>query len=104
MKTPSYLNAAKKKLGITSDYALAARLGLTRSAISQLQAGRSGMSDETGIKIAEILEINPAQVMLDLAMERARTPETQAIWSGLMNKLQASFESLILPAGRRVLR
>lgn len=101
MNTVDYLQACKTRLNITSDYALAARLGVTRSGISQYQSGRNQMGDETAVRVAEILGIDPAQVLLNLAMERARTPETQAVWSGLMNKLQASFESLLLPVGRR---
>jgi transcriptional regulator with XRE-family HTH domain len=103
MNTPEYLAACKTELGIESDYALASRLGITRSAVSQLQNGKAILGDDVALSVAEILGINPFKVIADANAERAKTPEMRSRWLGLAQKLQASFESLLLPVGRRAL-
>ena len=95
MKTADYLDAVKRKLDLPSDYALAKTLSLSRSAVSLLQSGKNGMSDETAIKIAEILQIPVAKVLLESHIERSKAPEVRAAWTGMMEKFSASFNSLI---------
>ncbi len=101
MNTKQYLQAAKARLGITSDYALAARLGITRSGISQYQSGKNTMGDETALKIAEILGIDPGKVLLDMAVERSKSSEIQAVWAGLMEKFSMGFKSFISSSAPR---
>jgi transcriptional regulator with XRE-family HTH domain len=98
MNTIDYLKQAKVKLGIESDYALAARLGVTRGAISNMQRGRNSMGDDTAIKVADILEVPRGLVLLDIAIERssnARNPEVAAAWTRLAEKFSNSFEVLM---------
>lgn len=95
MNTLEYLAACKVELGIESDYALAARLGITRSAVSQLQKGKAVLGDDVALSISEILGINPLKVIADANAERAKTPEMRARWMGVMEKFSASFNFLI---------
>lgn len=95
MKTVDYLKQAKRRLGIESDYALAPHLGVTRSSMSKLANGKTTMSDETALKMAEILGIQPAIVLADMHAEREKNPELQAVWRGLVDKLALGFEVLI---------
>jgi transcriptional regulator with XRE-family HTH domain len=90
------LDAAKKRLGIESDYALSKRLGLTTSAISNYRAGRSHMDDVTAVKIAELLGMHPGLVMLDMHRERAKTPQERKIWQDIFQ----GFRTLLRPANR----
>lgn len=104
MKTKDYLKQAKVKLGIESDYALAARLGITRSSISGLQNGHSFLGDETAMKIADILEVPREMVLLDITIERsAHSPnkDVAAAWTHLMEKFSTSFKALVLHATPR---
>ncbi|MGZ5819584.1 MAG: helix-turn-helix domain-containing protein, partial [Burkholderiaceae bacterium] len=55
MKTMDYLRLTKEKLGIESDYALAARLGVTRGTMSNFKRGRNFLGDDIAMQIAEIL-------------------------------------------------
>lgn len=96
MNTQEYLQAAKDCLGISSDYALAQRLNVTRSYMSKLQLGKSNMSDDLAQQIAAILKIHPGIVMLDMHRERAATPEQASIW----NEIAKGFLTLLLPAKR----
>lgn len=99
MNTIEYLQAVKSRLGITSDYALAAKLGITRSAISKLQQGGVSFSDDVALSVAEILGVHPFTVIAQANAERAKTPEQRARWSGVMEKFSVSFLNLLLGSG-----
>jgi len=101
MKTPEYLELVKRKLSLPSDYALAKALGVSRSAISLLQAGKTAMSDETAVRAAEILAMPAGRVLIDVHMERSKAPEVRAAWMGMMEKFSASFNALISCADPR---
>lgn len=95
MNTIDYLQAVKTRLEITSDYALAKALQVRHSTISSYRAGRSRIDDDVALSIAEILEVNPLQVIAAANAERAKTPEQRARWSGVMEKFSASFNNLL---------
>jgi transcriptional regulator with XRE-family HTH domain len=96
MHTLDYLVAVKKRLGIESDYALASRLGITRSAISKIQQGKGVFGDDVALSVAQILEIEPIIVIAQANAERASTPEGRERWMGLI----AGFLALLSPAKR----
>lgn len=85
MNTLEYLRAVKARLGIESDYALAARLGVTRSAISKLQQGKVVFGDDVALTVAQILDLNPLVVIAQANAERANTPEMRARWMDVIS-------------------
>lgn len=88
MKTTiDFLTAVKTAKGLTSDYQLAKFLGLTQSSISLSMTGRTYLGDESAIKVAEALEIDPAQVIASVHYERAKKAEEKAVWKGILEKL-----------------
>lgn len=95
MDTLGYLAACKKRLGIESDYALAKALGVTQAAVSSYRTEKSKISDDVALTVAEILGINPLEVIAAANAERAKTPEQKARWTGLMEKFSGSFRSLL---------
>lgn len=103
MNTLEYLDAAKAKLNLTSDYGLAKALGVTKETVSQLRRRRMHMSEGIALKVAAILEIDPVEVFISCSAERAQLPEAEAVWKGLLEKISHSFEVLISGAtpGRR---
>ncbi|WP_426078885.1 DUF3693 domain-containing protein [Janthinobacterium sp. PSPC3-1] len=102
MKTTiEFLDAVKEKLGITSDYALAKRLGFSLSTVSNYRTGRRILDDDAALDIAMALEVHPFEVIASVNAERAKTPEQRARWSGVMEKFSASFNSLLLGASPR---
>jgi plasmid maintenance system antidote protein VapI len=95
MNTVEYLRAVKARYGISSDYALAARLGVTRSAVSKMQQGAVAFSDDVALTVAELLDVEPILVIAAANAERAKTAEQKARWTGLMEKFSASFNTLL---------
>jgi hypothetical protein len=102
LKTIEYLDAVKSRLEITSDYALAKRLGWPQATISGYRTGRRFFDDDAALSVAAALDIHPLQVIAAANAERAKTPEQRARWSGVMEKFSASFNALLL--GRQPLR
>lgn len=72
MDTIEYISRVKSALGITSDYALAAKLGVTRGYVSRLQSKHEVMSNKLARQFAEILDIPAGIVVLHAEIERAR--------------------------------
>ncbi len=85
MKSISYLDEAKKVLGIESDYAMAKALGITRSTLSGYRGGNI-MDDFTAAQIAEILEIDPMIVIAAANAEREKG-ERREYWEKISKRL-----------------
>lgn len=102
LRTPEYLDAVREKLSLPSDYALQKPLCVTKQLISNYRVGRDTLSDTMAIRIAEILGIDAAKVLLDAHIERSKTPEVRAVWMGMMEKISASFNDLLLGRGPHV--
>lgn len=95
MTTLDFLDAAKKKLGIESDYALSKALGLTTSAISNYRSGRSRMDAKVALKVAKAAGIDPIVPMAAVEAERAKDPEVRAVWESLLEKISKGFNDLL---------
>lgn len=85
MDTQEYLAAIRAKLGITSTYAIAKALGVTKESAGRWNHGLGGFSEEVCIRVAKILEIHPGKVMIDMQRERAQTDSTRAIWLEILD-------------------
>ena len=89
MKTSEYLDLAKSKAGINSDYALAMKIGATRQAVSRWRQG--GNPDPLyAAKIAELAEVNPLLVIADIEIEKSNTahrPAVTAEWRSLLSRV-----------------
>lgn len=85
------IRARYGKKGILSDYALAKLLGVTSSTMSLHKSGGvKSFGDETGERIAELLDLDPAYVLACLAAERAKRPDVRATWQ----RVAAHFEQV----------
>lgn len=94
-----YLDLAKSKSGLPSDYALSKALGASSTAtISNYRKGRSHFDDVMAIKIAALCEVEPAEVLFAMQVERAKNDEAREVWSGLLEKFSKGFRLLALPA------
>ena len=79
--TVEWLDAVKARLDLPSDYAAAKALGVTRSAISGYRTGRSVFDEKTAIRAAEILGVDPFEVIACAHAESSRDERTKAIWT-----------------------
>lgn len=79
MKTAAeYIDAIKTEHGIVSDYALAKRLGWSRARVSQYRTGLHHFDETGALQVAELLDLDPAEVLLDALASRAHSPAARA--------------------------
>ncbi len=95
MKTPEYLDLLREKLHLPSDYSLQKPLEVSKTAVSNYRNGKEFFSDVVAMRVAELLEIDAARVLLDAHIERSKTPEIRAAWMGLAEKISESFRNLL---------
>ncbi|WP_244126221.1 hypothetical protein [Burkholderia gladioli] len=100
MKTSvEYLDAVKARLDLPSDYATAKVLGLTRAAVSKQRSGQSAFDDLTAVRVAEILGIDPIEVIAAANAERARDDDARRTWERLWGKATGAVATAVLAAG-----
>ncbi len=80
MKTLEYLDAVKKKQGLTSDYQLAKLLGLETSNMTMYRKQRRVMDDYIAALVAELLEIDQMELIAQANAEREKDPNKRAFW------------------------
>ncbi|RQX89622.1 helix-turn-helix domain-containing protein [Burkholderia stagnalis] len=102
MKTTSeWLDALKARLALPSDYAVAKILGVTRQRVSSWRNGRATFEDDVAFRVAELLEINPLEVLVSNRAERSKSEDQRHAWEGRWEKFSRNFRSLVLPANAR---
>ena len=93
MKTTDYLDAIKSRYGLASDYALARFWGCAKQNIYRFRKNGDTFNDATALKVAEWLEIDPAQVIADMHAERAEKAGNPALvkaWQRIARSVAAS--------------
>lgn len=81
MKTTiEFLSAVKNKYDLPSDYALAGKLELSRASISRFMNGKDNLGDETAMRVADLLDLDPAHVVACIHAERAKTEKEKKMW------------------------
>ena len=99
--TREYICAIKLRENIESDYAVAKLLGVSRQSVSQYQLGKASFDDLTAVRAAELLGLNPLEVISAANAERAKSEDARRVWVGLWDKLAVNFEVLRSLKGQR---
>ena len=63
-----------------SDYRIAKLLGITRASVSRFRTGKGSFCDETAIRAAELLGIEPLKVIAAANAERSKDEKTRGFW------------------------
>lgn len=84
MKTTlEYIEEAKERLGITSDYALAKWLDVPRETVSGYRTKRRTIDDYAAARIAEALGVAPLQIIAAANAEREKDDRKRSFWEQL---------------------
>jgi len=86
MKPTEYLSAAKARLNIESDYALAKRLGVSPQSMTGYTDGSRNIPLDMAYKLAITLELDPAMVVADLEQQREKNPQRLEFWRGFISR------------------
>jgi len=99
MKAAHWIDRVKTVNKWDSDYRVAHELGLTRSAISKHRTRESTLDEDTSVKVAHALGINPAIVLTDQAMERAKDGEARTAWGTVLDRLGGVAAACLIGVG-----
>jgi predicted transcriptional regulator len=90
MKAAEWIDRLKASQGIESDYRVAQVLEVSKQTVSTYRAKQDATMDEqTSIKVARLLGVNPAGLVLDQVAERTQSPELRTTLSALAGQLCA---------------
>ncbi|WP_428095620.1 NAD+ synthase [Candidatus Thioglobus sp.] len=95
-KTKDYLAKVRKKTGF-SDYKISQKYGINQSNLSKYKSGKSALSETHAWLFADILNLNPAQVVADTKLESAKIKgdKVKAIfWQQRLENLSNDSESI----------
>ncbi len=85
--TPNeYLDAAKAKMGVESDYELARRLECPNGHVTEMRNGKRGVPLAIAFKLAITLELDPATVVADLESQREKNMKRREFWTGFIRR------------------
>ncbi|CAB3726042.1 helix-turn-helix domain-containing protein [Paraburkholderia rhynchosiae] len=88
MKTTiDYLDELRVKLQLPSDYAVAKALGCTRASVSRYRNGVGSFDDATAIKVAELLGLEPLEIIAAANFERSKDEHSQNVWASIWGKV-----------------
>ncbi|MDO9449343.1 MAG: hypothetical protein Q7J21_02575 [Rugosibacter sp.] len=86
MKTTDYLDAAKKKLAIKSDYELAKKMNIPNGQLPGMRTEKRAVPLSVAYWLAITLEIDPAQVVADLEAQREKNPVRREFWKSFLSR------------------
>lgn len=89
MNTNEYIALLKERKNLSSDYAAAKYLGITRAAMSSYKTGRSCLSDEVAVRVADELGIPEGIVLADIHAEREHDPRIAKVWEQIAQQLKS---------------
>ncbi|CAG4928359.1 helix-turn-helix domain-containing protein [Paraburkholderia saeva] len=84
--TGEYLDAVKAKLDLPSDYATAKALGVTRASVSKWRLGHSVPDELACARIADIIGVEPIEVIAASQYERSKDEHARALWESIWGK------------------
>lgn len=85
MKIEKYLDEAKRRLDIASDYALAKKMEVPKQYIQEMRKGKRGTPLSAAYWLAITLELDPAEVVAELEAEREKNPGRREFWKSFLS-------------------
>ena len=100
MKAAEWIDRVKVSKGFDSDYRAGKELGFSRNTISNFRCNRNATMDESSaMKVAHALDLDPAIVLADQAMERAKDGEARTAWASILERLGGVAAGLLVCVG-----
>lgn len=88
MKASAWIDRVKDAKGLTSDYAAAKALGLSRFTVSGYRKRPDAtLDEEIAYKVAQALGVPPAGIIIDQVAERSKSPEISTALHRVANSL-----------------
>lgn len=86
--TADFLDALRVKLEVPSDYALGTKMQMHRQQMSRYRTLNSTFDDAMSLRVAEILELEPAFVVACMHHQRAKEPAEKTLWQNIAERFE----------------
>lgn len=96
MKAHEWIDLAKSKNNIASDYGIAKRLGMTQSAVSKIRTGTGTLSDDYAVLVARLCGVDPYIVLIDQHQERTTNECVREAWERLGRVIDFRHDPLVM--------
>ncbi len=97
-KSSQLIDEIKIKYFFYSDNDVAKKLGVSRAAVSRYRNGTGSIEDKLAVEIAEMLRLDPMQVLASMRIERAERNNslTEVVfWKKYANQINEANPNLI---------
>jgi plasmid maintenance system antidote protein VapI len=90
MTPAEYLDAAKSRLCLSSDYELAKKLELNRAHIPEIRNGKRAVPPHLALSLAVTLELDPARVVFDLEAQREKNEKRRELYRSFLSRASSA--------------
>lgn len=80
MKPAEWLDKAKRKLIIESDYELAKIIGIKPSAITNIRKRNTGVDNYIASRLEDILELEKMTIIIDMEINKEKNEDKKNYW------------------------
>ncbi len=80
MKPAEWLDKAKKKLIIESDYELSKIIGVHQSALTNIRKRNAGIDNYIASRLEDILELKQMTIIIDMEIQKEKNEEKKKYW------------------------
>lgn len=80
MSVTEWLDKAKQKLKVESDYKLAKIIGIGNGAIANIRRRNNGMDNYVASRLEDILELERMTVIIDMELQKAKSEDKKQYW------------------------
>ncbi|WP_341894296.1 hypothetical protein [Ferrovibrio terrae] len=96
---PDYLDLAKLRADLRNDATLAAKLGITRTSLSQMRSGLLWPGDPLMLKIADLAREDGPMALLMLNSWRAKDAFSKSAWDELLARFRQTAAAILIAIG-----
>jgi len=80
MDANEWLDKAKQKLKVESDYRLSKIIGIGNGALANIRKRKNGMDNYVASRLEDILELERMTVIIDMEIQKAKSEEKKRYW------------------------
>ncbi|MGZ4991117.1 MAG: hypothetical protein ACXWFX_16135 [Methylobacter sp.] len=80
MRPAEWLDKAKKKLIIESDYELSKVIGVHQSALTNIRKRNAGIDNYIASRLEDILELERMTIIIDMEIQKEKNEEKRNYW------------------------
>lgn len=85
--TQKYLDQVAAKHHGASDYRIAQLMEESRQRISSYRTGATNFDNKAALKVAELLGIDPLQIIAEVEKDRAKSDSDRDFWGGQLRRM-----------------